>query len=53
MNINGNVLIAGYGGGYDIFTGLPLYFELIDKGYTCYLASFSNSDKIENKNFQN
>lgn len=52
MDIQGNVLLAGCGGGYDIFTGLPLYLELIDNGYTCYLASFSTSDKVESKNFQ-
>ncbi len=23
-----NVLIAGMGGGFDVFCGLPLYFEL-------------------------
>lgn len=23
-----NVLLAGMGGGYDVFTGIPLYFDL-------------------------
>ena len=27
-SVGGNVLITGCGGGYDIFTGLPIYFAL-------------------------
>jgi hypothetical protein len=39
-----NLLIAGMGGGYDLFCGLPLYFELQNKGQTVHLANFSFSD---------
>jgi hypothetical protein len=39
-----NLLIAGMGGGYDIFCGLPLYFELRRRGQTVHLANFSFSD---------
>lgn len=43
-----NVLIAGCGGGYDIFQGLPLYAHLRSKGINTHLASFtfmSNHDE--------
>ncbi len=36
-----NILIAGAGGGFDIFAGLPLYFTLKDMGKTVHLANFS------------
>jgi hypothetical protein len=36
-----NVLIAGAGGGFDVFAGLPLYFWLRDAGKTVHLASLS------------
>lgn len=36
-----NVLIAGMGGGFDIFCGLPIYFEVRQRGYTVHLANFS------------
>ncbi len=37
-----NVLILGCGGGYDIFTGLPIYFECESlKKYNVYLVSYS------------
>jgi hypothetical protein len=39
-----NVLIAGMGGGYDVFAGLPLYFELQAQGYEVHLANLSFSD---------
>ena len=39
-----SVLIAGMGGGFDVFCGLPLYFELREKGAAVHLASFSFSD---------
>ena len=42
-----NLLIAGMGGGFDIFCGLPLYFELKQRGLSPHLANFSFSD-IEN-----
>ena len=36
-----NVLIAGMGGGYDIFCGLPLYFELRQRGVNVHLANLT------------
>jgi hypothetical protein len=39
-----NLLIAGMGGGYDIFCGLPIYFELKKHGINAHLANFSFSD---------
>ncbi|MBZ0279037.1 MAG: DUF1152 domain-containing protein [Anaerolineae bacterium] len=36
-----NILIAGAGGGFDVFSGLPLYFTLRDQGKTVHLANFS------------
>lgn len=38
------ILIAGMGGGYDVFSGLPFYLELERLGYDVHLASFSFSD---------
>jgi len=38
------VLIMGCGGGYDIFTGLPIYFSLVNQGVQTYLANFSFTD---------
>ena len=35
------VLIAGCGGGYDVLSGLPLYFNLRQQGKTCLLANLS------------
>lgn len=35
------VLIAGAGGGYDVFCGLPLYFSLRDAGKQVWLANLS------------
>lgn len=37
----GSVLIAGCGGGYDILSGLPLYFALKREGRSVILANFS------------
>jgi hypothetical protein len=42
-----SLLIAGMGGGFDIFCGLPIYFELRKRGVNVHLANFSFSD-IEN-----
>ena len=39
-----NLLIAGMGGGFDLFCGLPIYFELINKGMNIHLANYSFSD---------
>lgn len=41
-----NVLIAGAGGGYDVFCGLPLYFNLKSQGKTVHLANLSFADVI-------
>ena len=45
-----NLLIAGMGGGFDIFCGLPIYFELKKHGINVHLANFSFSD-IENVDY--
>ncbi|MBX3083214.1 MAG: DUF1152 domain-containing protein [Anaerolineae bacterium] len=39
-----NILIAGMGGGFDIFCGLPLYFTLCDMGKRVHLANYSFVD---------
>ncbi|AYV83299.1 MAG: DUF1152 domain-containing protein [Hyperionvirus sp.] len=44
MEYEDNILIGGCGGGYDIFTGLPLYFRLKGR-YNVFLSSFSLGDK--------
>ncbi len=36
-----NLLIAGMGGGFDVFCGLPIYFELQKRGQNAHLANFS------------
>ena len=41
------VLLAGAGGGFDIFTGLPLYFALRAAGKTVHLANLSFSEIAE------
>jgi hypothetical protein len=38
-----NLLIAGMGGGFDIFCGLPIYFELRRRGQSVHLANYSFS----------
>lgn len=38
-----NVLIAGIGGGFDVFSGLPLYFGLQQAGKRVHLANLSFS----------
>ena len=38
-----NVLVAGAGGGFDIFNGLPLYFSLLNQGKNVYLANYTFS----------
>jgi hypothetical protein len=35
------ILVAGMGGGFDLFCGLPIYFELRKRGYTVHLANLS------------
>jgi len=43
------ILIAGCGGGYDFFAGIPLYFALRKAGAECFLANltFSDSNNID------
>ena len=38
-----SILIAGMGGGFDIFCGLPIYFELKRQGLNVHLANYSFS----------
>lgn len=38
-----NLLIAGMGGGFDVFCGLPIYFELRERGQNVHLANYSFS----------
>ena len=35
------ILLAGAGGGYDVFSGLPLYFKLKALGHEVFLANYS------------
>src|ERR1043165_3612498 len=44
-----NLLIAGMGGGYDIYCALPIYLTLRDRGLNAHLASYSFSmvDRIK------
>jgi len=39
-----NILIAGAGGGFDVFSGLPLYFGLREMGKRVHLANLAFSD---------
>jgi hypothetical protein len=39
-----NLLIAGMGGGFDIYCGLPIYFELKQRGMNVHLANYSFSN---------
>jgi hypothetical protein len=41
-----NILIAGAGDGYDVFCGLPLYFNLKSQGKKVHLANLSFADVI-------
>eukprot|EP01035_Chromulina_nebulosa_P060300 gene60300-82506_t len=36
-----NILLAGAGGGFDIFSGIPLYFNLKKQGKNVTIANFS------------
>lgn len=36
-----NILIAGAGGGFDVFNGLPIYFTLRDLGKNVHLANYT------------
>jgi hypothetical protein len=42
-----NLLIAGMGGGFDIFCGLPLYLELRERGQRVHLANLSFSPFLQ------
>ena len=39
-----SILIAGMGGGFDVYAGLPLYLELEQRGFDVHLANLSFSD---------
>ncbi|MEM6527121.1 MAG: DUF1152 domain-containing protein [Chloroflexota bacterium] len=39
-----NILIAGAGGGFDVYVGLPIYYQLQQMGKTVHLANYSFSD---------
>lgn len=39
-----SILIAGAGGGFDVYSGLPIYFTLREMGKTVHLANFSFSE---------
>ena len=39
-----NILIAGAGGGFDIYSGLPLYFHFHNQGKKVHLANYSFVD---------
>jgi hypothetical protein len=41
------ILIAGAGGGFDVYSGLPLYFALRSAGHTVHLANFSFAELPE------
>lgn len=36
-----NILIVGMGGGFDVFCGLPIYFELQARGHSVHLANLT------------
>lgn len=48
-----NVLILGMGGGFDIFSGLPIYFTLEKMGIKSHLASFTHTPWESVSNFVN
>lgn len=39
-----NLLIAGMGGGFDVFCALPIYFALQERGIRVHLANYSFTD---------
>lgn len=39
-----NILLSGAGGGFDIFSGLPIYFALIERGHNVWLANYTFTD---------
>ena len=44
-----SILVAGMGGGFDVFCGLPLYLELKEQGRDVHLANLSFSDILGHK----
>jgi hypothetical protein len=44
MNGSRRILIAGAGGGFDVYSGLPMYFLLRESGREVYLANLSFSN---------
>jgi hypothetical protein len=44
LDASQNILIAGAGGGFDIYAGLPLYFQLRSQGKNVHLANYSFVD---------
>jgi len=43
-----NILLAGMGGGYDVFTAIPLYFELLKMGgKNVFLSNLSFTEKLK------
>ena len=44
ISIKGPVLIAGAGGGFDFFCGLPIVLELEEAGHEVFLANYSFTD---------
>lgn len=44
LSVSSRVLIAGAGGGFDLFSGLPLYFALKGQGKDVYLANLTFSN---------
>jgi len=47
------ILIAGCGGGYDIYAGLPLFFNLRNSGYKCLLwnLTFTDDEVLNSQQF--
>lgn len=43
------ILLAGAGGGFDVFSGLPLYFRLLERGHEVWLANVSFTDLPTNE----
>ncbi len=43
LSLSRNILIAGAGGGFDVFSGLPLYFALKQQKKAVYLANWTFS----------
>jgi len=44
-----NILLAGMGGGYDVLTGIPLYFELLPTATTLVLSNFTFTKQLHSK----